>query len=189
VNQPRRHFIPGNAPLKRWAIRGTPLLAPTWDEEDGRYWMMTLSPLRFDMLDRGQSLLIEPGYLSDGNSKPRAAWTAVGDPYSGPDLLPGLFHDAVYEAELLPRATCDWLYLDFMEDMGVSLSRRNVNYSGVRVGGWVFAWRKHTPETVAEARRQVRLVLLHDEPNFPAPFMVSHAPAAISQLNAHSGKW
>jgi hypothetical protein len=185
----RRHYVPHDAPLKRWAIRGTPLFAPTWDEEDGRYWMMCLSPLRFDLLDRGQSVLLEPGYLTDGNSKPRAAWTAVGDPYSGRDLIPGVFHDAAYEAELFDRATCDWLYLDFQQDMGVSWSRRNTNYSGVRAGGWLYAWRHHTPESVAEARRQVRLVAIDAEPNFPATFMVSHAPTALSQLNAHSGKW
>jgi len=173
MTQPRRHYIPPHAPLKRWAIRGTPLLAPTWDKDDGRYWMMCIAALRFDMLARGESLCIGSGYLTDGNSKPRAAWTLVGDPYSGADLLPSFFHDAAYEAEIFPRATCDRLYLDFMQDFGVSWSRRNANYSGVRVGGWYKAWRHHTPESIADARRHVRLIPLDAEPEFPAPFMVS----------------
>jgi len=185
----RRHFIPPNAPLKRYAIRGTVCLIPVWDDEDDRYWMMCLTALRFDLLAPRWSVCIGSGYLTDGSTKPRAAWTALGDPYSQRDLLPSILHDACYEAELFPRSECDQIFLDFMQDMGVSWSRRNAIYSGVRAGGWWYAWRHHTAETVAEARRQVRLIDLEAEPEFPAPFLVSAAPAGFESLKANSGKW
>ena len=102
----------------------------------------------------GKSLVISKGFMTDGTSIPHEAWSLIRATPFDPDLLaPSVAHDALYEAELVPRSDADGEF----EDMLTENSRRGRDlhflfFIAVRAGGRV-VWNRHTPESIAEARK------------------------------------
>lgn len=59
-------------------------------------------------------MIIRKGYIWNGGSIPPAAWSVIRiTPHGNPKWeVPFLFHDAVYDSQLLPRITADELLGD-----------------------------------------------------------------------------
>lgn len=92
-------------------------------------------------------------------SIPRLMWSTTGHPLTPRYQAAVLIHDAVYQAELLPRADGDGLLYRCLRLDGVNLYQSNKIWLGVRSGGW-YVWSQHTPESIAEARKYCRLIAL-----------------------------
>lgn len=161
------HFIPLGAPMKRFEVVGTPTWTPVWNEDEDRYDIQLLSNIRFNLLERGYSVLIKSGFVCDGASVPKRFWDSIGSPYASRYLLAAILHDGIYVAEIFIRIVCDAIFAEFMEDLGVAWIRREVMHTAVRWGGWV-PWNAHTQESIAAASKFVRLVKLGEMLTFPA---------------------
>lgn len=98
-------------------------------------------------------LTVQPGFQTDGGSIPRFLQDRVSP--LGKYLLAFLVHDVLYAGEFCDRATADWIFLELLEYLGASWIVRNACYLAVRAGGG-FVWKKHTPESVADARRLIK---------------------------------
>ncbi len=98
---------------------------------------------------------IRAGFIHDGASVPRLAWTLSGLRPDGLLRAAALLHDALYQhcGELprswvfpgktkFTRAEADRIFHDVMQAAGVGWWKRKVAYRGVRIGGWI-SWRKH----------------------------------------------
>lgn len=99
---------------------------------------------------------VKSGFQTDGASIPRLLWRVFGSPYD-PDIFPAAIgHDALYRGEIVPRKDADLAFLEMMEASGVPEKKRRLVYRGVRWFGWI-TWLSHTTESVAEARRYVKM--------------------------------
>lgn len=144
------------------------LLPPMLDDVDNpnKYWMVheewksppingyqacVRAPIK---LADGRTL----GFFTDGISVPQLAWTlAKMHPFSMPELCGALSHDILYSAELLDRKICDEWLRKFEKMAGVSKLRSDTMYSLVNTFGG-FVWKKHTAQSVEEARTMCQLI-------------------------------
>lgn len=116
-----------------------------------------------------------PGYFFDGASimwwyrwrfKPDGWW-----------LLPSWLHDLLYGGEIHSRGTCDEVFERSMQEYREkSRYVKNLFFIAVRIGGGS-VWDKHTPDTIAYARKY----LMVKRPN-DADFINS------SEIFTHSAK-
>lgn len=84
---------------------------------------------------------IPAGFLTDGLSIPRFAWSIVG-PSTGGAFLAGLLHDFLYSRDSdgifeVSRAKADDLFREAMYNLGIGF-KRNLIWSAVRMFGWRF---------------------------------------------------
>lgn len=165
----RRHYIPTDAKMESLQVSGMLLFTPVWNEKIDRYEVELLAPLRFDLPKRDASILISPGFTSDGRSGPPVSWPTIGAPLASRQLLIAILHDALFGAELFPRTTCDDIYLDGQVDLGVDWLTRNRSWLWLRAGSWT-VWNRHTPESIAECAKLVRRVPIGYEPGFVHQF-------------------
>lgn len=109
----------------------------------------------FSKYCKGRKLLVKAGFRYDGESKPQATWSIIGDPMRDP--CSGLCHDACYKSELMPRAACDDLLYYMLKAEGRWWLSRHLIYRAVHnCGGLV--WMDHTEQSVEDARQYVELV-------------------------------
>ena len=115
---------------------------------------------------------VKPGFRTDGASIPRFLWFIFGSPYD-PDIFPSAIgHDAMYRGRIVPRRVADAAFRDMMAENGVPERKRRAILRGVRLFGWI-TWLRHTPESVAEARKYITLSFAgtasvqHQEKNEP----------------------
>lgn len=99
---------------------------------------------------------VRPGFRTDGASIPRLLWRVFGSPYDPDIFAAAIAHDALYCGEILPRKDADVAFLKMMARSGVPAKKRRLIYRGVRWFGWI-TWLSHTPASVAEARRYIRM--------------------------------
>lgn len=92
------------------------------------------------------------GFPSDGASIPRFLWSFVGPRYSEDSMIGALYHDATYAAELCDRALADESLRALLIESGCSALKARLYWLAVRVFGGL-CWRRHTADTIAEARR------------------------------------
>ena len=92
------------------------------------------------------SMLLNPVWTTDYGSIPQFA-QAIFRKY-GRCAGAYVVHDWMYSCELFDRATCDWILLEMLQELGSNWFSRNTIYSAVRLGGGV-VWGKHDPKTVA----------------------------------------
>lgn len=94
------------------------------------------------------SIYIDAGFIWDGMSIPKFAWSTTGTPYSPKHVVPGLLHDWGYRE---PRDFHGWapkrkdwdvLMRDLLVENGEGKYNRSKMYSMVRVFGGK-AWRKN----------------------------------------------
>ena len=129
----------------------------TQELKDGDTWLLT-KPFVY-IRANGQRLFIPPsglGSLEDMAKNP--VWTT--DYGSIPMAVQNLFrkdgayapayvlHDWLYASEMFDRATCDWILLEALQELGAWWLTRNTVYSAVRCGGGA-VWAKHDPLVVA----------------------------------------
>ena len=100
---------------------------------------------------------VMPGFRTDGASIPRMLWFIFGSPYDPDIIAEAIAHDAMYRGRIVPRKDADNAFRDMMKQRGVirPWKRRRI-WLGVRLFGWI-TWLRHTPESVAEARRHIEL--------------------------------
>lgn len=110
---------------------------------------------------------IQAGFVYDGASVPRVFWSLVGIHPDGLMRAASLVHDYLYVYKGNPpmlkdgygafiegakgikhgailrmsRKQVDDLFLRMLKDSGLSWSKRNAAYLGVRAGGWVY-WKQ-----------------------------------------------
>ena len=101
-------------------------------------------------------LRVRHGFRTDGASIPRLLWRVFGSPYDPDIFAAAIAHDALYRGEVLPRKDADVAFLKMMARSGVPVKKRRLIYRGVRWFGWI-TWLSHTPSSVAEARRYIRM--------------------------------
>lgn len=118
-------------------------------DDDSDEWLLGAP---FAAVAEGWAVHIAPGFVSDGASIPRIAWRLIGHPLSGDYIAAALIHDALYAAELWPRADCDSAFNALLQALGLPAWKRWMMYAAVRAGGWR-GWNAHTPESIAAARR------------------------------------
>jgi len=119
-----------------------------FDEKAGE-WILTE---RWECrLSGGKTLLVRPGFASDGASIPRRLWNVVGPPYAPKTFPAAVAHDALYCAELLPRLDADAEFRRLLILTGVSYLKASAYYHAVAWCGWI-VWRRHTAISIAEAR-------------------------------------
>ena len=98
------------------------------------------------------TLRIQAGFLHDGASIPRWAWSLSGLRPDGLIRAAALAHDALYRyggklpmhwilpAKTFTRKEADGLFYDLMREAGISRWRAYVAYKAVRAGGWA-SWK------------------------------------------------
>ena len=99
---------------------------------------------------------VMPGFRTDGASIPRLLWFVFGSPYDPEIMAAAIAHDALYRGEIVPRKDADSIFREMMEKCGIKRWKRRRIWLGVRLFGWI-TWLRHTPESVAEARRHIEL--------------------------------
>jgi hypothetical protein len=135
-----------------------PILQPIMGTEN----MQVAETYQIFLPDLNKMLTIERGFITDGASIPRFAWSLVGAPFDPEYVAAAVTHDALYAAQLTTRAKADDLFLDIMDFEGIGWIRRNLFYGVVRAAGYLAAWKNHTSSSIADARKYCSL---SDAPN------------------------
>ena len=129
----------------------TPLVVIPLD--NGRQWKLA-EPFEYHVgtKESDEVIGIPAGFITDFASVPRIFWSVI--PPWGKYGKAAVVHDFCYGTELYPRKRCDEIFLEAMEVLAVSLWKRRVIYTAVRIGGR-FVWKKHTKQSIAECRKLV----------------------------------
>ena len=100
---------------------------------------------------------VKPGFRTDGASILRLLWPIFGSPYDPDIIAEAIGHDALYRGRIVPRKVADDTFRDMMKERGrIRTWKRRRIWLGVRLFGWL-TYLRHTPESVAEARRHIQL--------------------------------
>lgn len=106
------------------------------------------------VLPNNDTIEVKAGFVYDGASIPRLFWSLIGSPFTGTHTRAAFIHDALYAGECYDRKTCDWLFLQILQQHKCAFLKRNTLYFAVRIFGG-FVWKEHTKETIAKARKVV----------------------------------
>lgn len=77
------------------------------------------------------------GFITDGASIPKIAWSVVGGPWSGDYVEAAIPHDWHYHTQKVTREEADKQFIDGMEILGVPLWKRRLMYRMVRMFSWI----------------------------------------------------
>lgn len=80
-------------------------------------------------------ITIKCGFDFDGVSVPRWAWSLSYPNMHKRTLIAGLVHDALYASQLLPKAECDIILRDILDDYKVGGWCSNKMYLAVKLCG------------------------------------------------------
>ena len=93
----------------------------------------------------GDTIVVPAGFITDGASIPRFAWSIIGGPMSGKYVAAAILHDWLYHIQTFSRKKSDLIFLKAMAVLGVTRLKRKTIYWAVRIGGrW--AWNSHKRE-------------------------------------------
>ena len=81
----------------------------------------------------GESYTTPKGFLSDGASIPKIAWSVIGSPWVGNYVGAAVIHDYLCESGIVSRKKADEVFLEIMEECNVPLLKRKLIYWAVRV--------------------------------------------------------
>jgi hypothetical protein len=126
-----------------WSIESRPL-------KDGTGQIL-VREFRWHGPFRGDNVMIvaSPGFIWDGASIPRVAWTLIGSPFTGTYQRAALAHDILYEThkawisgreEYVSREWADGLFRFIMKEDGTEEDLADQMWLAVRLGG-SYAWR------------------------------------------------
>lgn len=109
---------------------------------DGK-WMLTEDFVYFHAVEG--MITVPEGTITDLDSVPRLPFAYMLT--KNASVLGALVHDDLYQkgyiqGENITRAEADGIFLDLMEEEGVSWWQRRMIWLGVRLGGWI-PWNKH----------------------------------------------
>lgn len=85
--------------------------------------------------DQGNVWTVPRGYVVNGGSIPKAAWSLVGGPWSGKYRNATVIHDYFACERISTSKIVHKLFLDAMLESGVSKSKAWIMYKAVLVGG------------------------------------------------------
>ena len=102
-------------------------------------------------------IIVHSGFDFDGASIPKAFWSIIGSPITGPYTRAACVHDALYASELLPRGESDQWFNDLMKEDNTPFVKRQLMYSTVRGAGWT-VWKGHIPEDVQEYKKFITFI-------------------------------
>ena len=102
-------------------------------------------------------VVMDAGFTFDGASIPASLWSALGlHPFSGCVVRAALAHDALVRGELTDMDTANSEFLRILLADGCQPDKAATMYNAVCLAG-PEVWRRHTPASIAEARRLVSL--------------------------------
>jgi hypothetical protein len=116
------------------------------EDIDGRQ-MRVWSRFRY-FITGGELVTVAAGFVTDFATVPRLFWTLL--PASGKYNRAAVIHDWLYARRRIEtadggtrkpdRSECDWIFLEALQDCGISWLRRNLMYVAVRspAGAWVW---------------------------------------------------
>ena len=84
---------------------------------------------------------VPAGFVSDGASIPKIAWSIVGGPWTGKYRNAAVVHDYLYSVQTFTRRITDREFLRGMKGLGVSWWKRRLMHRCVRLVAWI-PWRK-----------------------------------------------
>lgn len=97
-----------------------------------------MRPLRWTGIvgNRTIDLTVPKGFVFDGASIPRIAWSIIGGPF-GPYADAAALHDCAYRMSdiAMTRLEADRMFAAAMADLRITPWRRHVMYRAVRIGG------------------------------------------------------
>lgn len=109
----------------------TPLLL---EYLDGRQFRLIAGFVYITELVRECSVYVPAGFVTDFASIPRALWNLF--PPMGRYGKAAVVHDFLYRCTDVDRATCDRVFLEAMETLGVGWFTRRTMWLAVRAFGW-----------------------------------------------------
>ncbi|MDE2100118.1 MAG: DUF1353 domain-containing protein [Patescibacteria group bacterium] len=115
-----------------------------------------------------QDMLRNPNWTTDYGSIPMVFQNILRK--DGRYAPAYVVHDWLYSSEKFDRATCDWILLEMLQELGAYWLTRNTIYSGVRIGGG-FVWRNHDPAKVSALRAYEQSFLLTARAQYPPLYL------------------
>lgn len=152
------------------------LRMPATQQIDGDVWLVE-RPFLY-IRPSGEKIFVPPSGLGSLDEiLKRPVWST--DYGSIPTVFQNVFkrdgdygpayvlHDWLYQSEMFDRATCDWILLEALQELGAWWLTRNTIYSAVRSAGWS-VWSGHNRKLVKACKAyqlifQARLIS-HDSP-------------------------
>jgi len=123
-----------------------------------------LEDFGFFSLRTGKLYIAKVGFIFDGASIPKWAWSLIGHPLSSFYIRSALIHDLLYVAELESREICDLIFRDMLEADRVKRWKINPMYAAVYVGGG-FVWDDHERKNVINYRSEFAEVKIYEKVN------------------------
>ncbi len=102
-----------------------------------QFYELSLVPFGLNL-----DIAIQPMFIWDGASIPRALWSLIGSPYHPKFQAASLVHDYLYKYQLCSRKEADKVFYWILRANGVSKDQAKQMYLGVRAGGFI-AWNRH----------------------------------------------
>lgn len=100
-------------------------------KDSGKIFIKLHQPLVYRD-SKGNKHSAKKGFLSDGASIPKIAWSIVGHPF-GLYLESAVIHDVLCEKENVKGSFRDWVLLDAMRAQRIPFWKRQVMHKMVRV--------------------------------------------------------
>ena len=82
---------------------------------------------------------VPAGFITDGASIPRFAWSLIGSPWSGRYARAAIIHDYLYFTKTVSRKEADRIFLQAMQILKVNWFKRRAMWLAVRLfagAGW-----------------------------------------------------
>lgn len=89
--------------------------------------------------DSSEIIAIPKGFITDGASIPKFAWSILGGPL-GKYAPAAVVHDYLYQKQIYTRSKSDVIFLEAMQVLGVGWLKRRTMWLAVRIFGWI-CWR------------------------------------------------
>jgi Protein of unknown function (DUF1353) len=91
----------------------------------------------------GVTVIIQKGYIYDGESIPKLFWAAIGSPFDPMFMRASLFHAYCYKHEIVSKSFADSLFKFLLLDDGVDAVTADELYDAVYVFGWRYYGQKY----------------------------------------------
>ena len=91
--------------------------------------------------NKGKEWIVPIGFLTDGASIPKIAWSIVGSPLTGRYTKAAVVHDQFYALVNVKRSYADKIFLEAMKELKVGWLKRKTMYWAVRLYSWTI-WNK-----------------------------------------------
>ena len=100
----------------------------------------------------GWRITVKKGYKTDGASIPRLVWDNIGHPFYTKFITAAIFHDILYETEVMPIQWTDDMFGDILEASGVPEWKEWIMEHAVEWFG-DSTWEKHTEAQITQAKQ------------------------------------